>query len=290
MTIANLIRFALLISTMLIVFGFGLSSTVRDATSLLRKPALLVRSLLAMNVLMPFFAALLAGLFALRPAIGIALIALAVSPVPPVLPGKELKLGGHSDYVFGLFRASAVLAIVLAPLTVAVIGLVFSRHVSIAPLAIAKTLALTVLVPFPLGIIARAMIPAHAERASHIAGQVGMWLLILAFTPVLIKEWPAMMTLIGNGTLLALVAFTVVGLIVGHLLGGPNPDNRTVLALATASRHPGVAATLAAAVFPEQTLVAPALLLYLVVSAIASTPYVLWRRRRRMHAGMAPAA
>jgi BASS family bile acid:Na+ symporter len=287
MTIANLIRFALLISTMLIVFGFGLSSTVREATSLLRNPSLLVRSLLAMNVLMPFFATFLAGRFALRPAIAIALIALAVSPVPPVLPGKELKLGGHSDYVFGLFRASAVLSIVLAPLTVALIGVAFSRQVSVAPLAIAKTLALTVLVPFPLGLIARHMLPASAERASRVAGQVGMWLLIIAFAPVLIKEWPAMVSLIGNGTLAALVAFTLVGLLVGHLLGGPNPDNRTVLAVATASRHPGVAATLATAVFPEQTLVAPAMLLYLVVSAMASAPYVLWRRRA--HKGLAPA-
>jgi predicted Na+-dependent transporter len=288
MTIVTVIRFALLISVMLIVFGFGLSCTVRDATSLFRKPSLLVRSLLAMNVLLPFFAAALASYFALRPAIAIALIALAVSPVPPVFPGKELKLGAHPDYVFGLFGASTLLAIVLAPLTVALIGVAFSRHVSVAPLAIAKTVAFTVLVPFSLGVIVRAMIPAFAERASRITGQVGMWLLIIAFAPVLIKEWPAMISLIGNGTLAALVAFTVVGLVVGHLLGGPDPDNRTVLALATASRHPGVALTIATAVFPDQVLVAPALLLYLVVSAIASTPYVLWRRR--MHKDLAPAS
>jgi BASS family bile acid:Na+ symporter len=288
MTIANLIRFALLISTSLVVFGFGLRSTLRDATTLFRKPSLLVRSLLAMNVLLPFFAALLAGVFALRPAIAIALLALAVSPVPPVFPNKKLSLGAHPDYVFGLFGASALLAIVLAPLTVALIGVAFSRHVSVAPLAIAKPVALTVLVPFSLGMFARLMIPGFAERASRIANQAGMWLLVIAFLPVLIKEWPAMMTLIGNGTVVALVAFTIVGLLVGHLLGGPDPDNRTVLALATASRHPGVASIVAAAVFPEQTLVGPALLLYLLVGGIASAPYVLWRQR--VHSELAPAS
>jgi predicted Na+-dependent transporter len=288
MTLAELIRFALLISIVLIVFGFGLSCTVRDATTLFRKPSLLVRSLLSMNVLMPIFAALLIGVFALRAPIAIALIALAVSPVPPVSPGKELKLVANADYVFGLFAASALLSIVLAPLSVYLIGEAFSRHVSVGPLDIAKTLALTVLVPFPLGMIVRVMMPTSADRASRIAGQVGMWILIVAFAPVLIKEWPAMMTLVGNGTVAALVAFTVAGLLVGHLLGGPNPDNRTVLALATASRHPGVALTMATAVFPDQKLVAPALLLYLVVSGIASAPYVLWRRRT--HKGLAPAA
>jgi len=288
MTIVTMIRLALLISVMLIVFGFGVSSTVRDATSLFRKPSLLVRSLLAMNVLLPFFAAALASYFALRPAIAIALIALAASPVPPVFPGKELKLGARPDYVFGLFGASTLLAVVLAPLTVALIGAAFSRQVSVAPLAIGKTVALTVLVPFSLGMITRHMVPGFAQRASRIAGQVGMWLLIIAFAPVLIKEWPAMISLIGNGTLAALVAFTVAGLVVGHLLGGPDPDDRTVLALATASRHPGVAATLATAVFPDQPLIAPALLLYLVVSAIASAPYVIWRRR--LHKELAPAS
>jgi bile acid:Na+ symporter, BASS family len=284
MNIADLVRSAALISIILIVFGFGLRSTVSAATYLFRYPSLLVRSLLAMNVLLPLFAASMVGVFALRPAVGIALIALAVSPVPPFLPGKQLRLVAHEDYVFGLFGASSLLAIVLAPLTVALIGSVFSRQISIAPSVIAKTVALTVLVPFSLGMIVRRMTPVFADRASPLAGKVGMLLLITAIVPVLIHEWPAMISLYGNGTVLALFAFTVVGLAVGHLLGGPNSDNRTVLALGTASRHPGVALAIATEIFPDEKLVAPALLLYLLVGAIASTPYVVWRfhRRRRL--------
>jgi len=70
-----------------------------------------------------------------------------------------------------------------------------------------------------------------------------------------------------------------VGLVVGHLLGGPDPNNRTILALATATRHPGVALVIAAGNFPGQKLVLPALLLYLIVCSLASAPYVMWRRR-----------
>jgi bile acid:Na+ symporter, BASS family len=272
----------------LIVFGIGLRSTVRDATTLFRYLSLLVRSVLATSVLMPLFAASIIAVFSLRPAIGIALIALAVSPVPPILPDQQLKLFARQDYVFGLFGASSLLAIVLAPLTVALIGFVFAREISIAPSAIAITVAVTVLVPFSFGMIVRRIRPEFAARSSPRAGKAGMLLLIVAAGPVLITEWPAMISLISNGTLVALVAFTGVGLAAGHLLGGPNPDHRTVLALSTASRHPGVALTIATEIFPDQELVAPALLLYLLVGAIALAPYVLWRRN--LHKRLAPAA
>ena len=52
----------------------------------LRRPALLARSLLAMYVLMPIVAVALAVAFDLIPSVEIALLALAVSPVPPLLP------------------------------------------------------------------------------------------------------------------------------------------------------------------------------------------------------------
>src|SRR5262249_17918930 len=93
------------------------------------------------------------------------------------------------------------------------------------------------------------------------------------------------MELIGNGSLIAIAAVVVLGLVVGHLLGGPEPANRSVLALATASRHPGVAMVIAGTLFPGQKLVPAAILLYLLVSVLWSVPYMKWLERR--HAGMA---
>jgi bile acid:Na+ symporter, BASS family len=148
-------------------------------------------------------------------------------------------------------------------------------------LAIAKMVGLTVLIPFSLGLIVRRVAPVFAERASAITGKVGMLLLLVAAVRVIIKLVPQIISLIGDGTLAAFVAFTVVGLAVGHLLGGPNADDQAVLALATATRHPGVAPAIATQIIPTQTLVAPALILYLIVGAISSAPYVLWRMRRQ---------
>ncbi len=58
----------------------------------------------------------------------------------------------------------------------------------------------------------------------------------------------------------------------------PRAEDRGVLALATAARHPGVA--LAIANFPQQKLASAAVVLYLVMGAILAIPYVLWRKRQ----------
>jgi BASS family bile acid:Na+ symporter len=284
MTVQQLIRVAFLVSIMLIVLGFALRATWRDATSLFRNPSLLLRSLLAMNVLMPIFAATLAGLFTLRPGIEIALLALSVSPVPPFLPRKQLTLVSEREreYVHGLLGATSLLSILLAPLTVVLIGLAFSHHVGIDPAKIARVVALTVLMPFALGLIINHLRPAFAVRASPLADKAGVLLLVVALVPVLIKMWPAMIALIGDGTLLAILAFVAVGLAVGHLLGGPGSDDRAVLALATAMRHPGVALVIASGTVAGDKVVAPALLLYLLVGTIATVPYVMWRKRQRV--------
>jgi BASS family bile acid:Na+ symporter len=290
MNIIDLIRIAVLLSIMLIVLGFALLCTWSDATSLFRNRGLLLRSLLAMNVILPIFAAALSVMFTLRPVIEVVLIALAVSPVPPFLPLKQSKLVGHHEYIYGLLGATSLLTIVLAPLTITLIGLVASRHTSIAPMAVARIVGLTALVPFALGLFIHRRNPSLALRVSPIASKVGMALLVVAVVPVFIKQWSAMIGLIGDGTVLAIIAFIVVGLAAGHWLGGPDPNTRTILALATATRHPGVALIIANANFPDEKLVAPAVLLYLLVSVVVSAPYVMWRKRRRSNLVTAPPA
>src|SRR5262245_62121919 len=118
MTLAQLILYAINVSMFTIVLALGLTATIQDATYLFRKPGLLFRSILAMNVIMALFAIVAALLFDLHRAVKIAIVALAVSPVPPLLPTKQLKAGGSESYTIGLLVAASVLAIVLVPLTV----------------------------------------------------------------------------------------------------------------------------------------------------------------------------
>ena len=105
---AMLIRIAIVISVMLIVVALGLRYALADAAYLLHRPSLLVRSLVAMNVIMPLAAVWLVSSFDFKTPVKVALVALAISPLPPFLPGKRLKLTSHG-YIYGIVVAAAVL-------------------------------------------------------------------------------------------------------------------------------------------------------------------------------------
>ena len=109
----------------LMVFCVGLHARIADLAYLVERPSLLVRSLLAMGVIMPAIAVGIALAFDLNHALKVALLALAVSPVPPILPGTQLKAGGRESYVVGLLASAALVSIVFVPSAVAVIGRIF---------------------------------------------------------------------------------------------------------------------------------------------------------------------
>ena len=246
-----------------------------------RRPGELVRALLAMNVLMPLFALALISIFDFNPAVRIALVALSLSPIPPPIPAKGVKSGGSASYVLGLQVAIGSLAIIFVPLAMAAIGQVRGVALQTSIGRVAIVLFISILIPIGAGIFVHKRAPAFAERiAKPLTSISGLGVVACIFV-VWISAAPAMWSLIGNGTVIALAAFVLVGLAFGHVLGGPVPQNRTALAIATASRHPGIALILAQANFPAETLVVPAVLLYLLVNAIIAVPYLLWTKRRQ---------
>jgi bile acid:Na+ symporter, BASS family len=281
MDLATLLKVAIRASVVLTVFGLALGATVDGAWYLLRRPGLLARSLLAMNVVMPLAAVALATTFALDPAAKITLVALALAPVPPILPKKQERAGGEADYAVSLLVTAALLAIVFVPAAMALLGRAFglSAYVPVGP--VAKLVTITVLAPLAAGLLVRRLAPSLAQRLVGPISKIAAALLIVAAVAILLATGPAIVALIGHGTVVAFAAFSVVGLVIGHLLGGPGAAERVVLALATALRHPGVAVAIATAAFPEQRRAVPAVGLYLLVAGITSALYLMWLRRRR---------
>src|SRR5262245_4302924 len=110
MSLRHVIALAFQVSIVLTVFGFGLKATLDDVLFLVRRPGLLLRSVLAVFVIMPIVAVAFAWLFNFRPPVELALITLALSPVPPILPRKEMRLGGDEGYALGLLVALSALA------------------------------------------------------------------------------------------------------------------------------------------------------------------------------------
>jgi len=281
MNAAKLVGLGINLSMWLIVFGVALNAGDWRARMIFRDPALLMRSFVAMYVVMPLFAVWVALNFDLNRAVVTALILLALSPVPPVLPSKQIKAGGSMTYVVGLLIVAALAAIVVVPAGVAAIGRIFGYDFEVPFAVTARVVGLSVLLPLVVGLVVARVAPSFAEKIAGPVSVVASVLLLVLFVPVVVFKWSVLAAQVGNYTVVALLLFIAVGLVAGHLLGGPNPDNRTALALATATRHPGVALAVLNVISPGAEDVAPVVVLYLLIGIVASVPYVKWRTREQ---------
>jgi BASS family bile acid:Na+ symporter len=270
---------ALQVSILATVFSFGLSTRIGDLLYLVRQPGLLIRSLVSVLVIMPVFAVLLVRLFDLRQTTEVVLVALAISPVPPLLPNREGKGGGRQRYGLGLMAILSLLSIVTLPLAAELLGRVFGRPLGVEPGAVAAIVLNMAILPFAAGLAIRAALPALADRFDSIIALGAKVLLVLASLALLVGTWRAIWEAIGGGAVVAMIAFVAVGLIVGHVMGGPEPGHSLVLALSTACRHPMIALSIAAANFPDLRFGA-SILLYIIINVLFGAVYVAWHRRQ----------
>jgi BASS family bile acid:Na+ symporter len=274
-----LVKLVLTTGIVLTVLSIGLRAQPADTLLLLRNPRLGVRAMVSMFVLIPLFVIGLALTLQLGPADRAALIALSISPMPPILPRRQAIVGGGGDYAVGLSVLAALVSIVIAPIVVWLVGLLSGVTTVFDPVALLRVLAITVGVPLAAGILIARLWP-RTVALSTMVGRVALALLVVSAAVILFKEAPAVADRVGNGILLVTVAIVLFGLLVGHLLGGPDSGNRGALALATSARHPGVAISLATATFPlDQKAILATVLLFILASVVLTLPYVLWRRR-----------
>lgn len=281
---ADAAKLAFQISLFVVILGYGLSADFADVVYVLRRRALLARSLLAVLVVAPAIAVLLVQVVDLRPEVAIALVTLAISPLPPLLPRRGEKAGGEVQFGLGLVIVLAVLAVPALAVAATVLGNVFGRQYVVSPWAIGRLLLVSVLAPLVAGMAIGKFWPAAAKRISGPIESAQRWVLPVAMVVLLVAAAPRMWQLVGDSTLVAMVIFVAAAFIAGHLLGGPDRQFSAVLAFASGCRHPATALTIASANFPnadEHGAVA----WYGVVTAIIGVAYTRWIRPGRSSFG-----
>ena len=274
----QLIVLALQVSIIGTVFSFGLNTTHADFRYLFGRPGLLFRSLLAVLVITPLMAIVLVQVFEFQRAAEIALVALAISPLPPLLPSKESKVVGNTSYGVALMALLALLAIVTVPLSVKVLEQVVGRPLNVPTAAIARMVSVAVLLPLLVGMAVRTLRPAVAERIEPVITLVAKILLILGAVALFAGMWRAILGAIGGGAVAAMLVFVVLALAIGDLLGQPEREHSIVLALSAASHHPAIALSIASANAPNEHL-AGTILLYLLVNLVVGGLYIAWQHR-----------
>ncbi len=274
----QLIVLALQVSIIGTVFSFGLNTIPADFRYLFDRPGLLFRSLLAVLVITPLMAIVLVQVFEFQHAAEVALVALAISPLPPLLPSKESRIVGNTSYGLALMALLALLCIVTVPLSIKVIEQVVGRPLNVPIAAIVRTVSVAVLLPLLVGMVVRAQLPAVAERIEPVVTLVAKILLALAAVALFAGMWRAILGAIGGGAVAAMVVFVVVALAIGDLLGQPEREHSIVLALSAASHHPAIALSIASANAPNEHF-AGTILLYLLVNLVVGGLYIVWQHR-----------
>jgi len=278
MNVLAILGLGIKISIFVSVLSLGMRASFSDIALLFRQPGRLIRALLAIFVVMPIFAILLVKIFTVNPLIAVVLVALSVSPIPPLFPNKAFKSGGETSFTFGLLAAVTLLSIVMIPLAFAVFDAIFVRETQFSETFLIRTLMVAVIIPIAIGMALRYLAPGFCERFAEPLARIGGIVLILSVLPILIAILPTIWSIISLTTVLVLVLFAVLGVAVGYFLGGPDVKERTVLALATASRHPGIAIALASANAGEtpKKLLAAAVIIYVIICMIVVAPFLKW--------------
>ena len=278
-TIQVLIPLILTISLAGLVAAVGLDADRDDLLYLFRRPLQLAKAVLAVNVIVPVAAVLLVFIFPLSHIAKAGVLLMAASPVPPLVPGKELKIGANKSYAYGVYLALILLAVVIVPLSVAVLAALFGSAVSLPLSMVARNVAFTVLLPLAGGLVIRRIAPGLAQRLIPIVKAIATLMLLVAVIPLMIAVWPAMMKLVGNGTIVAMALTAAIGIAGGHFLGGPALQDRGALAMAAATRHPGIALMIANANHADKAVTA-AILAMMIVGLLVGVPYQIWLKRR----------
>jgi BASS family bile acid:Na+ symporter len=277
------LKLLIIASVFLSVLALALRAHAADVLYLFRNWRLGLRAFAAIYVIVPIVAALIVANVDLKHEVKVAILILSVSPIPPLLPKRQLKSGADSAYITGLLVGAALVSPIASPLGLELLGRAFGVDPQISFGRLAMTLAITILLPLLSGLALQRVLRSHAEKVADVLAKAAGLLLVGCALVLLVLLLPAIRHLLGGGTLLAIVGIIIAGLLAGNLAGGASPRNRTALSLAAATRHPGVAMGIATTNFPDEKAVLVAILLYVVVGVLVAIPVLRLNSRITEH-------
>ena len=261
------------------ILAYGLRARYDDLNYLFRRPRLLVVSLIAMFVVVPAAALILAMTIDLPLGAKVAMVALAISPTSPLLSKQERESGGDGSYAVGLSIVVVLLAQIITPGLVVFLSRLMSKPFGLDPLAVVKLMLIMVLLPLVVGMVLRRLFGVGIERMSEPMMQGANMVMLAALIALLIVVLPKVWSFVSILVVLTFALYNLVAFAIGDVLGGPQPNHAIVLAFSCANRHPAIPLTIAATSYPGQNF-AVAIILCLIVNAIVAKAYLSWRRKQ----------
>jgi BASS family bile acid:Na+ symporter len=213
---------------------------------------------------------------------------LAISPGASLIAQKELRTGGRAELVLASTMLGSLLSIVTVPIWLGIASELFLPDALLSPGAAFRLVAILFLLPLTVALILRRLAPDLMSRASGpliVAADVMLLAVLLFFAPAIISG----MLRLGFRAAAAIAAGAAGAVMLGHLAGGRDESDRSVLAVMSGARHPGLALLIARFNF-DGDLVLPAVVTSLLIGTLLTLPYAYWRRRHRRSGSSAAAS
>lgn len=263
-----------------VMFHLGLGILPREFLWVWQRPALMVKALFAVLVVVPVIALVVARALGLPRAAEVGIVLMAIAPGAPVALQRSLDAGAERAFAPGLQVTVALAAVVSMPLSIAVLNALYEATAQASPWQIMRQVTMIQLLPLALGVVVGRHLPHIASLLGPIVDRAWKILLLALVALAVIAFWRVMVAA-GLRVALAAAMTTLGALAFGHWIGGPDPGTRTAIAITSAARNPGLA-MLVATLNNASPSIRATLLTYLVVAAFTALPYALgrgWRRR-----------
>jgi bile acid:Na+ symporter, BASS family len=264
------------ISVFAFVFSRGLGTRIDDLGYFSTRYELIVRSFLSVDILVPLITIAVIYLVSPSRATAIGLILLAAAPVAPLVSKNVSKAGGKLDYAMSLQVLLASLAVVTTPVVLYLLSRATGITMNIDPLAVARSVGLSVLLPILIGVFVRRLFPALAVRLIRPLETFSGIVLALVFVIVLLFTYQ--LVFVPNiRSYIAMVLVVAGSLAAGHLMASGLPEEQTTLALESAARNSGLALLIASEYAPLERAL-PVMIPYVITSAIICFIYIRYRK------------
>ena len=270
------------VATTLLAVGLGTTGKMLRRT--ISNGPLLLGALAANVILIPALGWGLAEILALNGPTFIALVLAAASPGGPF--GAKLAQIQRGDAVAGaaLMAILAVIASVTVPILVALIlstarvGGVDDISIAVGPLIV--RIAISQVVPFALGMAARAASARTANRAQPAALLMSTVTFVILLAWILIEGFGDVVRLAGP-FLLGAVTLIALAVLFGAVLAPGPAEIRTTAGAIAGVRNAAPMLAVIAAEFADEPGILPAVAAIVLVELFLQLPWNLWLARRR---------
>jgi BASS family bile acid:Na+ symporter len=249
-----------------LMLSIGLKEGFQGLSILWQKRSLLIRCLLASLVLVPLAGMVVLRIVPMDTSARIGLMAMAICPGAPLLYKKVTTMKANTSLAGSFQITTSLFAILAVPVWVIILRNIYPAEATISPTEIFAQVTIVQFIPIIIGLVICEWIPTLADDLLEPVQKISSLMFLGLVIVLLVVALPKVLQ-VGVVTTIGVVLFIAASIIIGHYLGGPEPETRLTIALANSTRNAGLSLAIVSVNFDDPGILA-------VIAVIALLAFV----------------